>query len=127
MQQQPDKSLERTRRNPRNYEPKCRAPVLKGEYEHYELQGIKGSPDGNLELQVLTIFPGADVATFCTGKNEAVPGSRNVRPEPFGVISPVAFGMPLPDSDQLRISPDKKSLITKKDGWTWTFTPSVKK
>ena len=110
-----------------NYEPKCRAPVLKGEYEHYDLQGIKGSPDGNLELQVLTVYPGADVATFCTGKNEAVPASRKLRPEPFVVLSPVVLGMRPPDTDQLRISPDKKSMITKKDGWTWTFTPSVRK
>lgn len=114
-------------RNLRNFEPKCLPPVLKGEYEHYELQGIKESPDGNLELQVLTIYPGAEVAQFCTGKREAVPASRDLRPEAFGVISPVAFGMRLPDSDDLRISPDKKSLITKKAGWTWTFTPSIQK
>ncbi len=114
-------------RNLRNFEPKCLPPVLKGEYEHYELQGIKESQDGNLELQVLTTYPGAEVAQFCTGKREIVPASRNVRPEEFGVISPVAFGMPLPDSDDLRISPDKKSLITKKAGWTWTFTPSILK
>ena len=41
------------------------------------------------------------------------------------VVSPVSFGMPLPDSDDLRISTDKKSLIAKKDGWTWTYTPSI--
>jgi hypothetical protein len=64
---------------------------------------------------------------FCTGKRKAVPASRDLRPESFGVVSPVAFGMPLPDSDALRISPDKKSLITKKAGWTWTFTPSIQK
>lgn len=114
-------------RNLRNYEPKCLPPVLKGEYEHYELQGIKESPDGNLEVQVLTVYPGAEVAQFCTGKREAVPASRDTRPEAFGVISPVAFGMPLTDSDDLRISPDKKSLVTKKAGWTWTFTPSIRK
>lgn len=114
-------------RNLRNYEPKCLPPVLKGEYEHYELQAIKESPDGNLEVQVLTVYPGAEVAQFCTGKREAVPARRDTRPEPFGVVSPVAFGMPLPDSDDLRISPDRKSLITKKDGWTWTFTPSILK
>jgi hypothetical protein len=37
------------------------------------------------------------------------------------------LGMALPDSDNLSISPDKKSMIQKKAGWTWTFTPSVKK
>lgn len=116
-----------TVRNLRNFEPKCLPPVLKGEYEHYDLQGIKESPDGNLEVQVLTIYPGAEVAQLCTGEPDIVPPSRDLRPEPFGVISPVAFGMGLPDSDDLRISPDKKSLITKKAGWTWTFTPSIQK
>jgi hypothetical protein len=113
--------------NVRNFESKCLPPVLKGEYEHYELQGIKESPDGNLEVQVLTTYPGADVPQLCTGKSESVPATRDLRSEEFGVISPVAFGMALPDSDDLRISPDKKSLITKKAGWTWTFTPSIRK
>jgi hypothetical protein len=113
--------------NLRNFESKCLPPVLKGEYEHYELQGLKESPDGNLVAQVLTTYPGAEVAQLCTGKREAVPASRDLRSEEFGVISPVAFGMPLPDSDELRVSPDKKSLITKRDGWTWTFTPSIQK
>lgn len=116
-----------TVKNLRNFEPKCLPPVLKGEYEHYELQGIKQSQDGNLELQVQTTYPGAEVAQFCTGSRVAVPASRNTRPEEFGVLSPVFFGMQLPDSDNLRISPDKKSLISKKAGWTWTFTPSIKK
>lgn len=35
------------------------------------------------------------------------------------------FGMPVADSDTLRISPDKKSMIVKKDGWTWTYTPTI--
>jgi hypothetical protein len=34
------------------------------------------------------------------------------------------FVMPLPDSDDLRISQDKKSLVHKKGGWTWTLTPT---
>jgi hypothetical protein len=113
--------------NLRNFEPKCLPPVLKGEYEHYDLQGIKESPDGTLALQVLTTYPGAEVAQFCTGKRETVPARNNARAEPFVVVSPVAFAMPLPDSDNLRISPDKKSLITKTAGWTWTFTPSIQK
>jgi hypothetical protein len=114
-------------RNLRNFEAKCLPPILKGDYEHYELQRIKESADGNLEVQVLTTYPGAEVAQLCTGQREAVPASRDLRSEEFGVISAVAFGMELPDSDDLRISPDKKSLITKKDGWTWTFTPSIQK
>jgi hypothetical protein len=114
-------------KNLRGFEPKCLPPVLSGEYEHYDLQGIKEGPGGNLEVQVLTTYPAAQVAQFCTGSPDAVAASRDLRPEEFGVISPVAFGMGLPDSDDLRISPDKKSLITRKAGWTWTFTPTILK
>ena len=112
-------------KNLRNFEPKCLPPILKGEYEHYELLGIKNGLGGTLELQVRTSYPAAEVVQFCTGKHKPVPASIKTRPEDFAVVSPVMFGMPLPDSDTLRISPDKKSLIVKQGGWTWTFTPTV--
>ncbi|MBU6434142.1 MAG: hypothetical protein KJS98_12595 [Nitrospirae bacterium] len=112
-------------KNPRDMEPSCLPPVLKGEYEHYELLGIKDGLGGALELQVQTTYPVVQVAQSCTASRKPVPAGRNVRPEELVVPSPVMLGMPLPDSDNLRISPDKKSLIHKKAGWTWTFTPST--
>jgi hypothetical protein len=111
--------------NLRNPEPKCRPPVLNGEYEHWELLQVKDGPSGVLELQVQTTYPAAEVAQFCTGKNKAVPGSVKKRSEELIVLSPVMLGMPLPESDNLRISKDKKSLIHKQGGWTWTFTPTL--
>lgn len=112
-------------KNPRDMEPSCLPPVLKGEYEHYELLGIKDGLGGALELQVQTTYPVVEVAQSCTANRKPVPAGRKVRPEELVVPSPVMLGMPLPDSDNLRISPDKKSLIHKKAGWTWTFTPSI--
>ena len=112
--------------NLRNPEPSCLPPILKGEYEHYELQGIKEGLGGALELQVQTTYPVVEVAQFCTGSRKSVPASSKTRPEELVVPSPVMLGMSLPDSDNLRISPDKKSLVHKKAGWTWTFTPSTK-
>jgi hypothetical protein len=106
-------------------EPSCLAPVLKGEYEHYELQGIKEGLAGALEFEVLTIYPDVEVAQDCTASRIAVPGSRKVRPEDFVIPSPVMMGMPLPDSDDLRVSPDKTFMTRKSGGWTWTFTPSI--
>ena len=106
-------------------EPKCLPPVLKGEYEHYELLGIKEGLGGALELKVQTTYPVVEVAQSCTASRKAVPAKTNTRTEDFAVISPVTFGMPLPDSDDLRISKDKKSLITRKKGWTWTLTPTM--
>lgn len=111
--------------NLRDYEPKCLPPILKGEYEHYELLSLKEGLGGALEALVQTSYPAAEVAQFCTGKYKAVPASVNKRPEDMVLPSPVMFGMPLPDSDDLRISKDKKSLVVKKDGWTWTFTPTI--
>jgi hypothetical protein len=111
--------------NPSDYEPKCLPPVLKGDYEHYELLGIKDGLSGMLELQVQTSYPVVEVAQFCTASRKTVPAKKVTESEQFVVVSPVAFGMPVPDSDDLRISKDKKSLIVKKDGWTWTYTPDI--
>lgn len=111
--------------NPVDYEPKCLPPVLKGEYEHYEVLSIKEGLSGSLEFQVQTKYPVVEVAQSCTASRKAVPAKNVVEEEQFVVVSPVAFGMPLPDSDDLRISKDKKSLIRKADDWTWTYTPTI--
>ena len=113
--------------NPVDSEPKCLPPVLKGEYEHYELLSIKDGLSGSLEFQVQTKYPVVEVAQFCTASRKAVPAKNVVEEEQFVVVSPVSFGMPLPDSDDLRISADKKSLIRKADDWTWTYTPTIVK
>lgn len=106
-------------------EPKCLPPVPKGAYEHYDLLGIKEGLGGTIELQVRTTYPVVEVAQSCTASRKTVPAKTDTRPENLSIVSPVTFGMPLPDSDDLRISKDKKSLITRKNGWTWTFTPSI--
>jgi hypothetical protein len=116
-----------TVRNPRNPEPKCLPPVLRGEYEHYDLLGIKNGLGGALEFQVRTAYPVVEVAQMCTGSRVKVPASVKTRPESFVMLSPVLLDSQVPDSDNLRISKDRKSMIHKQAGWTWTFTPSVKK
>ena len=113
--------------NPVDSEPKCLPPVLKGEFEHYDLLSIKDGLSGSLEFQVQTKYPVVEVAQFCTASRKAVPAKNVVEEEQFVVVSPVSFGMPLPDSDDLRISADKKSLIRKADDWTWTYTPTIVK
>lgn len=114
-------------KNPRNPEPSCSPPIIKGEYEHFELLGIKPGLSGALELQVQTNYPAAEVAQLCTGARKSIPASRKTHTEEMVVPSAVLLGTALPDSDNLRVSPDKKSLIHKKAGWTWTFTPKMKK
>ena len=122
----PDPERQIHRSNPRNPEPKCLPPILRGEYEHYDLLGIKNGLGGALEFQVRTVYPTVEVAQMCTGSRVKVPASVKTRSESFVVISPVLLDSQVPDSDSLRISKDRKSMIHKQGGWTWTYTPSVK-
>jgi hypothetical protein len=111
-------------KNLRNYDPKCLPPVLKGDYEHFELLEIKEGPGGALELEARTSYPASQVVQFCSGPLKSIPPKVVTRPMEFVVPSPVMMAMSLPDSDDLRVSADKKSMIVKKNGWTWTFTPA---
>jgi len=111
--------------NVADFEPKCLPPVLEGEYEHFELLSIKEGLGVNLQMQVQRKYPVVGIVQVCTGSRKPVPAKTETRPEEFGVISPMMFALPLPDSDNLRVSADKKSLISKKNGWTWTFTPTI--
>jgi hypothetical protein len=111
--------------NPRDRERGCLPPVLKDDYEHYELLSIKEGVGGALELQVRTSYPVVESAQSCTASRKAVPAKVSTRTEDFALPSPVMFAMPLPKSDELAVSPDKKSFIVKRKGWTWTITPNM--
>lgn len=110
--------------NLRDRESACLAPVLKGDYEHYELLAIHDGQGGALELQVKTLYPVVEIAQSCTASRKSVPAKVKTRSEALVVPSPVMFGMPATGSKDLSISPDKKSLIVQQAGWTWTFTPT---
>ncbi len=109
----------------RDREPSCLPPVLKGDFEFYDLVAVKDGLGGMLHFTVRTTHPVVEVAQFCTASRKPVPAKVDERIEQFGVPSAVMLAMPLPPSGELAISPDKKSLIVKKNGWTWTATPSI--
>lgn len=111
----------------RDREPVCLPPVLKGELEFYELLAVKDGLGGALHFTVRTTFPAVEVAQFCTDSRKTVPAKVREETEDFGLPSPVMFGMPLPKSDDLAVTPDKKSFIVRNKGWTWTLTPSLTK
>jgi hypothetical protein len=110
-------------KNPRDLEPKCLPPVLKGEYEHADVLSVKNGLGGALELDIRTTYPVVEVVQFCTGARKAIPGAAKTRRAELVVPSPMTFGMKLPASSKVTISPDRKSLICKDADWTWTFTP----
>lgn len=108
----------------RDREPACLPPVLKGEYEHWDLLGVMDGNAGALELQVKTTYPVMEIAQNCTASRKPVPAKVRTRPEELVVPSPVMLAMPVSGSKDLSISADRKSLIVHKAGWTWTFTPT---
>ena len=109
----------------RDREPVCLPPVLKGDFEFYDLLKVEDGLGGLLHFTVRTSRPVVEVAQACTASRRAVPAKVDERTEQFAIASPVMLAMPIPDSGALTKSPDKKSLILKKDGWTWTMTPSI--
>lgn len=111
----------------RDREPMCLPPVLKGDLEFYELLAVREGLGGALHFTVRTTFPVVEVAQSCTASRKPVPAKVREEIEDFGVLSPVMLGMPLPKSDELAVTPDKKSFIVRKKGWTWTLTPSLTK
>lgn len=112
-------------KNLANYEPRCTPPTLKGEYEHFTALSIKDGLAGSLEMQVQRIYPAATVIQFCTGAPKAVAAKTETRPEEFTVVSPMIFAMPATGNKDVAISADKKSIVVKKGGWTWTYTPTM--
>jgi hypothetical protein len=108
----------------RDREPSCLAPVLKGDYEHYELQSIKAGLAGVLTFTSSTTYPVVDAQFRCTAGRKPVPAEVKTEAKDFSLPSPVMFGMGIPNTNELSISPDKASFIVKKDGWTWTVTPT---
>lgn len=108
-----------------NYEPKCSPPTLKGEYEHFTLLSVKEGLVSSLEMQVQRSYPAANVIQFCTGAPKPVAAKTETQPEELTVVSPMIFAMPSTGNKDVTISPDKKSIIVKKGGWTWTYTPTT--
>jgi hypothetical protein len=111
----------------RSPERKCSPPTISGPYEHFELTAIKQGLSGQLDLHSTTSHPPGKAIQNCTGSPIAVPASVVRDVTDFVVASPVLFDTAASSNGKVRVSADRKSLITRDGGWTWTYTPSVKK
>jgi hypothetical protein len=71
--------------------------------------------------------PVVEVAQFCTSSRKAVPGKVAARPVELVVPTPVLFAQMAPGStvNNLTVTKDRKQLIYRNGGWTWTFTPTI--
>lgn len=103
----------------------CRAPTASGSYEHSTIEQLNAGPGGQLTMVVRTDYPAGDVPVACTGGNQHSPARSSTTETDFIVpgIALLMMGDQL-TGDDIRVSPDKRSLIVKRDGWTYTYTPS---
>lgn len=103
----------------------CRAPTISGKYEHSTIESIKNGLGGQITMIVRTDYPAGTVPVACTGGDQASP--KRSTPDQVEFIVPgimlFAMGDQLND-DNMQISKDKSSLIIKRDGWTYTYTPT---
>lgn len=108
---------------PRNFERSCEPPTVEGTYEQADVQGVAQGMGGTVTLTVQTRHPALKVVQMCVGSRKPIPASEETTMIELVVPSPVALTMDVPPSNDMEITPDKHSIIWRKDGWTWTFTP----
>lgn len=103
----------------------CRAPTVSGRYEHSTITSLKDGLGGQLAMTVRTDYPAGAVPVACTGGNQASPARSSTTHQDLIVpgIMLLAMGDQMSGKD-VRVSKDKKSLIVKRGGWTYTYTPT---
>lgn len=110
----------------RNGEDKCEAPTISsGNYEHATIESIEDGLGGQLAMMVRTDYPAGSVPVTCSGKGEFVQQRSSSTQEELPVpgIMMLAMGAEA-NSAELQVAKDGKSIIVRRNGWTYTFTPS---
>jgi hypothetical protein len=114
-----------TTSNLRDSVPQCLPPVLKGPFEFYDVRKIEAGVSLSLKLFVTTTYPVVEVAHSCTASRHAEPAKVIDRPEELVVPSPMGFAMGTPDSVELQYHKQTQHIVFRKNGWVWTFAPTV--
>lgn len=103
----------------------CRPPTITGKYEHSTIESMVEGGGGQFTMMVRTDYPAAQMTVACSGGNEPVAAHSTTEPQELGApgIMILAMGDTL-TGDDLRVSKDASYFIVKKDGWTYTITPT---
>ena len=78
-----------------------------------------------LAMTVRTDRPAGAAPVACTGGNQALPARSSIDQVDF-VVPAIAF-LAMGDadaSDEMRVAKDRKSIMIKRYGWTYTYTPT---
>lgn len=103
----------------------CRAPTVTGKYEHSTIETLEDGFGGQLIMTVRTDYPAGAVAVYCTGDDQASPARSSTDQQEFFVPAIALLFMGDQDAGgEMQVTKDKKSIIFKRDGWTYTYTPA---
>jgi len=111
--------------------PKCAAPKVEGPLEHATVTLVDDSSmermSGVVTLKTSREQPAGAVCQFALDTQqldwEAAPAKSENVDLKFTVAQAMALAMP----GVIPTTPDKKSLVMKNGGWTWTQTPTIVK
>jgi len=106
----------------------CTTPVLNGHYEHVTVTGVTANDMGQVAIVGTRTFPAVKAATECPASKALNPVAAGVEaiteyiavPDP-GIMATAGMGQTMPN---VSFTADKKSLVLKTGGWTWTVTPT---
>jgi hypothetical protein len=103
----------------------CRTPTIAGTYEHSTIESIEDGLGGQLAMTVRTDYPAGEVASLCSEGSQSSPARSTTTQEDLIVpaVTLLAMGDEL-DGGEISVSKDKKSLIVKRGGWTYRYTPT---
>jgi hypothetical protein len=111
---------------PRDREPKCVAPVLKGEFDYATLDAVTPGLAGGLHFKMTRTFPDVTVSQVCSSTKLAR-AKKTTNEEELFIPQPTILAMGLADKN-ISVSPDRKSVVIKNApgfaGWVWTLTPT---
>ncbi len=112
--------------NPHDREPKCLAPVLKGEFDYATLEAVTPGIGGGLHFKLTRTFPDVTVSQVCSSTKLA-PAKKKTDEQEMFMPQPTLLAMGMSDKN-MSVSPDGKSLIVRNasgfTGWVWTLTPT---
>ena len=102
----------------------CRAPTISGApYEHWTIEKIEQGIGGAVALTVRSDFPEGQVPVACTGGNQPSPARAKATHVELPIPSVSFFMMGDQLTGDIQLSADKRSIIHKRDGWTFVYTP----
>lgn len=105
----------------------CRPPTVLGHYEHSTIERIVDGLGGQLAMTVRTDFPAGTVPLVCRGSGDQPSPVRSSTTQVDFIVPGIALltmGDQLPAGD-VAVSPDKRSLIVRRHGWTYVYTPTA--